>query len=540
MKTIKFIIAEDEIAIATLIKSLIDFERLNLEFKGIALNGRKAFELIESEQPDIVITDISMPFISGLELIEKVHQAQIKTHFIIISGLTYFDHALTAIKLGVEDYLLKPINGEELNDVLEKTVMKIATSLKIDYQIKKLNMDSHMQTQKLRRSFLMDILYSKQHSISLTAPQINKDYGFSFAPDSSFLMGVAQIDEIGTLNLATQNILLEQLMRTFLTTMKARCTEAEVYNKNNQFIFLLNYAPENEAIVIGAVSSVPEALMAFLSAYEQLTITISCGIPADTAANLPYSLKTAYEVLNARILSGSQRTLLAREFLQANKQPDFILSQSELNTLRSNIELKDHDKTAEILNSIFRSAAKSCMPCPHKLLELYRDTVSHILSDLHQHKIIQEAVTGHYLKYCDHVEQYADLKKLINFTVQFICGLLPMETSTEQQDNHILQIAKTYMEENYNKNLKLEDVAEQVYLTPSYFGVLFKKEVGEPFSSYLTTLRIEKAKELLQDHKYNIAQISYEVGYQDKRYFSKLFKEQVGVTPKEYRKIYFS
>lgn len=540
MKTIKLIIAEDEIAIATLIKSLIDFERLNLEFAGTALNGQEAFELIQKERPDIVITDISMPLVNGLELIEKVHAAQIDTHFIIISGLTYFNHALSAIKMGVEDYLLKPINGSELNDVLEKTVLKIATALKIDYQINRLNMDSHLQEQKLRRSFLMDVLYNIQHSVTQTLDEINRDYGFNFDADSSFLMGVAQIDGIQTLNLAAQNILIEQLMRTFLTDLKSKCIDAEVYNKNNQFIFLLNYRHSNEAVVLGAVSCVPETLLTYLSPYEKLSITIGGGIPCESVNNLPFSLKTAYRVLDARILMGSQRTLFAKDYLSDSKPPDFIVSPSDLNSLRSNIELKDEQKTSASLLDIFKTAAKSCVPCPHMILELFRNTVSLILSDLHQHKIISGSVTDYYMKFCDHSEQYASLSELLKFSVTFILELLPIESSSEQQDNHILEVAKRYIQENYNKNLKLEEVAEQVYLTPSYFGVLFKKEVGEPFSSYLTSVRMEKAKEFLQDLKYNVSEIAAEVGYQDKRYFSKLFKEQVGVTPKEYRKVYFS
>lgn len=540
MKTIKLIIAEDEIAIAALIQSLIDFERLNLEFIGMALNGQQAFELIEKERPDIVITDISMPLLNGLELIEKVHEAQIKTHFIIISGLTYFNYALSAIKMGVEDYLLKPINREELNDVLEKTVLKIADSLKINYQIQKLNIDSHLQNQKLRRSFLMDVLYSKQPSLLLSVDQINKDYNFSFDRQGRLLMGIAQIDGIKTLNLATQNIVIEQLMRTFLTEMKTKCVDAEVYNKNNQFIFVLNYMAANETIVLGAVSYTQEALMAFLASYEELSITIGCGVPSESPSNLPYSLRTAYEILNARILLGTQRALFAADFLSHKEQPAFVLSQSELNVLRSTIELKDRTRTSRNLHTIFVNAAASCKSCPHLLLEVYRQTLSRILSDLHQHKIITDNITDYYMQFCDHVEQYSTLKELLSYTVTFLCGLLPLEAVSDQQDNHILQVAKTYIQENFNKNLKLEDVAEQIYLTPSYFGVLFKKEIGEPFSSYLTTIRMEKAKELLQDIKYNISEIASEVGYHDKRYFSKLFKEQIGVTPKEYRKIYFS
>ena len=237
MKNIRLLIVEDEIAIANLIKNLIDFDRLNLDFIGIALNGQQALNLARQEHPDIVITDISMPGMNGLQLIDEIQKQEFLTHFIIISGMTQFQYALSALKMGVEDYLLKPINRDELNDVLEKTILKIADSLKIDYQIQKLNFDSHLQRQKLRHSFIMDILYNSQKESALTLAAVNEDYGFSFQKQSLFLMGIVQIDGISSLNLPTQNAIIEQLMRIFQTGIKDRCIENEVYGKNNQFYF---------------------------------------------------------------------------------------------------------------------------------------------------------------------------------------------------------------------------------------------------------------------------------------------------------------
>ena len=538
MKPIQIMIAEDEIAIANLIKNLIDFDRLNLEFTGFAHNGQMAYEMILSNQPDIVITDISMPIMTGMELIEKAHSENLSTHFIIVSGLTYFNYALTALKMGVEDYLLKPINRTELNDVLEKTVMKIASSLQPDYQIQKPGIDTHLQTQKLRRSFIMDILYDKEFSSDLSETQINQEYGFSFSEHTPFIMGIALIDGIFTLNLAIQNAIIEQMMRNFQTEMRNHCIDMEVYNKSNQFIFLLNFQPELENQLLGALAGIQNDLTSYLAAYEGLKLTISCGVTASNINGLTYSLSTAQKVLNARILRGSEQILLAKNLIRANTKAEYVLSASDLSSLRSCIEIRDIQKLEQSLKLLFKKVAEGCRSCPHLILEAFCDTMSAILSDLHQHKIISANLADIYLQYCDAIEQYATLKTLILFTVDFIRKLLPSMNNTASQENRQIQAAKAYIQEHYNENLKLEDVAEQIYLAPSYFGVLFKKEVGESFSSYLTSVRMEKAKELLSDIRYNIAEIANEVGYQDKRYFSKLFKEQVGVTPKEYRKIY--
>lgn len=538
MNKMRVLIAEDEIAIANLIKGLIDFDRLNLELIGHALNGQIAYEMIKQHQPDIVITDISMPLMNGLEMITKTRKDGLSSHFIIISGLTHFQYALSAIKMGVDDYLLKPINRDELNDVLEKTIVKIATLRKIDYQIQKLNIDANLQSQKLRRSFIMDILYHKQHIENITIDTLNDEYEYHVLPNSSFVLGIAQVDGITQLNLPTQNTIIEQMMRSFQTGIKERCIDSEVYNKNNQFIFLINYHTEHAAKVFGSISAIHEDLQNYLDSYEKISIVVSCGNPINDIRMISYSLTTAYEALKARIILGSSQVLFAQQLIKSEKLNIFNISDSDASFLRSNIDIQDQQKIQSTLVDFFKKAAASVQTCPQRLPEVYRNTLSDILSDLHQHKLLNSNPADTYMQYCDAMEQYYTLKDLVKYTVSFIMDLLPLRNEEENQENRIIQTAKQYIQEHFHENIKLEDVAEQVYLAPTYFGVLFKKEAGDSFSSYLTMVRMEKAKEFLKDSRYNIAEVANATGYQDKRYFSKLFKEQVGVTPKEYRKIY--
>lgn len=540
MKILRVLIVEDEIAIANLIRGFIDYERLNLLCIGIALSGEQAYETIQKEKPDIVITDIRMPVMNGLELIEKVlstNSLQPFPHFVIISGMTSFQYALSAIKMGIEGYLLKPINKEELNDVLEKTILKIASELQVDCQIQQNIQDSHLYIQKLRRSFIMDILYAK-FSCDVPVDKLKMEYGFSFSSESIFLMGVVQIDGIASQNLPTQSAIVEQLMRMFQTDIKNHCAESEVYAKNNQFIFLINYNPQKYTQVSGTISAIHDGLSNYLVSYEGMSIALSCGIPVATTNALNYSLQTSYDALRARILLGSSHVLFAQSLLTKNATPTFILTESIKSTLQSKIELQDKQQTQNILIQIFKDAAQSVRTCPHLLPDLYQTTLSEILASLSQHKFISCNQTEVYIRYCDLIEQFFTLKPLIQFTVSFILKLLPFHEQEDNQESRLIQTAKQYIQQHYAENLKLEDVANQFYLTPSYFGTLFKKKFGDSFSAYLTTIRMEKAKEFLQDPSYSVTQVASEVGYQDKRYFSRLFKEQVGVTPKEYRKIY--
>ncbi|WP_411336796.1 helix-turn-helix transcriptional regulator [Ruminococcus gauvreauii] len=116
--------------------------------------------------------------------------------------------------------------------------------------------------------------------------------------------------------------------------------------------------------------------------------------------------------------------------------------------------------------------------------------------------------------------------------------MLKFRKDEQSEGSLIMKRVLEYISQNYDKQLKLEEAAEQVYITPAYLGIIFKKETGKNFTAYLTDLRMEKAKELLLDVRININEITYKVGYHNVRYFSRTFKEYVGITPKEYRKIH--
>ena len=535
---LRIMIAEDEIAIASLIRSLIDFEELELEFAGFAYDGQSAFEMIREEKPDIVLSDISMPGMTGMELIQKVKDEGLRTHVIIISGLTSFEYAVSAIKMGVDDYLLKPINKEELNTVLEKTVEKISRSRKLNHQFSQLRRNAQQSSRKLRQSFMINILYNEELIRDLTIESCNSEYGFSIREGDTLLMGAAAIDGIQILNLAAQNNLVSQMVRIFQTGLHTLCPDLEIYNKGSQFTFFLSYPKEQENRVLAAISSVLNDLTAFLQSRQNLRLSIACGLPADTPARLPESLDSARKALNARILAGGTQLLWAKELFANAAEPSYILTPRELDNLRSNIEIQDASRFDEALDSIFQKTAESCKTCPHLFPEAVCSVVSDILSDFYQHNLIGTNVTDLYLEFCDNMEEYVFSAELLAYAAGFIRKQIRFEENTENQEGRLIETARTYIQEHYGENLKLEDVADQVYLSSSYFGVLFKKMVGESFSSYLTTVRMEKAKELLKDLRYSVADVSYAVGYQDKRYFSKLFREQVGVTPKEFRKIY--
>lgn len=161
----KVLIADDEVKVGQLVKRLIQWDRLGLTCIGLVTDGQTAYEKILSESPDIVITDIRMPVLTGLEMIQKASEQGVKCHFIVVSGYKYFDYAQKALKYGVEDYLLKPIDEDELNRQLQKIVaeeeQREDKQQQVDQIEKKLEDSKYLR----HKEFLRQILSQKQENI---------------------------------------------------------------------------------------------------------------------------------------------------------------------------------------------------------------------------------------------------------------------------------------------------------------------------------------------------------------------------------------
>ncbi len=540
--SLKALIVEDENAIALLIRNLIDYDRLDLEVCGVAANGQEALPMIRDLQPEIVITDISMPNMTGIEMISAAKDQGLKSHYIIISGLNQFNYAVSAIDLGVEGYLLKPVNREELNDLLEKIVLKIEKNSKTERQIRFLKKSTKLQIKTKRRSLLMQLLYSKAsgQESELFPSQVellNKEYYYHFEEGTQFLVGFLRIDHTASLNYVTLNSIAETLVQRFDTEMKNHTIDCEEYNNGNGFLFLLNYRGDQHLFPYGFLSVLHSDLSESLGDMEGIVLTMTCGIPVATPSALPYSFDTAFSTMNARVLQGTGKVLMASDILSARKCT-YTLTDSELEKLHSSIELGDRNLLTSDLTQIFKAGAQGCKDCPQLLQEVYCELFSEIVTYLRRSNLIGENFRHLFMTFQEGLNLHYKLSQLMKYAVSQVLALLPEKEADTVPETQIAAQAKAYINQHLSENLRLEDVAEKFYFSPSYFGVVFKEKTGESFTSYLTTARVSKAKELLCDISYTVDMVASAVGFNDRRYFTKIFKKEVGVTPKEYRKIY--
>lgn len=524
------LIVDDELRIGTLINKLIHWDEFNLECVDVVDNGEKAFEIIQSDRcPDIVLTDIRMPKISGLDLIKMTREHHRDVKFIVISGYKEFEYAQQALQYGVEDYLLKPINEEELNHVMGKISEKLSIQLESAIEQKAFKETVSESRHIIKRDFLKNIIETEEpeevddrvefQGEIYRGIDIKLDYvDYNRKDKKQDKLTISRVEEI-----------VEGILKT-------EAEEVLICEKENLHIYcLFNYDFNNSKAIKNSINSILAEIKDYLMGFEQYEVTIGVGTERKEFAEIRFSIKEAHRAVGNRIKQGVGRTIYA-DTIPRNPGKEEILSEEQKEWIRTGIEGYSMEKLEYCINQIY-----SAYMTQDKLdfSECY-DIAEEIVNYFFDHVEIQQEEIGRLKKKihsnCEHCYTISGLKKCLKSCLGGV-----MEESREAAEAESvkpIRQARKYMEEHYSEKIVLEDLAEIVGLNPVYFSVLFKKETGINVSAYLLNVRMEKAKELLCNTNETIAAIGDRVGYKDSRYFSQTFTKQVGVKPVLYRKLH--
>lgn len=527
MKTV--LIADDEKNICKLLKNLIDWETLGLHFIGEVYNGKDALAFIESEKPDIVITDIRMPGMDGLQLLEAAHERYAdEISFIIISGHKNFDYAYKAIKFGAVDFLLKPINQSELNASL-KRLLDLMTD------VSPFSEAPMSQDYIVRKQLLVNLVHDVFNTEDLSVADFNKEYRYRFE-DELFQIGIIYIDNCEQLGNIKEHI-CAQLAKQFLVAAREQCFDVDVYTKNQYIYFILNYNEGKQKAVKKMLQLLYDEMEYSIRSYRFLKLTIGIGTEGEIKHILK-SVKQAEKAIRSRAIVGAEKLI---DFADFNDLP--IYEYPKVSDYTAEIEkaqeLLDKDSILQICERYFHEVISKTEKMSYAAVDMLEMQLRFIvigavklhassLSDQYMKRMNVVNLTG----CCEKEELLEKFQEIISLEFEYLLSM------KETQDSKIIKTVKQYIAENYDRPISLEDVSKDVFLSPAYLGILFKKETGELFSQYISKFRMEKARELLRESNYSIKEIANKLGYKDIRNFSKLFKNIVGVKPTEYRKLY--
>lgn len=526
----KVLIVDDEPKVSQLIKTLVDWQRLDLELIAIAHDGINAFELIKRLKPDICITDIRMPGYDGIELIKYSKEFNPNIDFILISGYQHFDYAYNAIKYGVKDYFLKPLKKDELN----ATLLKI---IKQQNEKNKLEKNYQDNILKLKEQILSNLYFEKDDTLSMVTNLMELDdvtfnkecyQALVFKLDFDF-------DESNNELIAVLAEKLSSIITNNFTSVQIEFANAIL---DNCIFGIANYSIESKKTFRKTLNNIINESLILGDANMNIALSIGLGSIQTSLECISLSIREAKLALKDRLVTGEAVNYYNFKYHSFDMRPS-IITQDRRNRLLYLLEAFDVNELRKWLENV----ENEILLLPDISGQYVLDTISEICEVLQFYvsSFTKASNVAEFLlsELIVAVNVQKNIKGIFSIVRKYTSGIVQhLSAEHESELSRPIREAKKYINDNFSSDIDLYKVSSIVGYNPTYFSLLFKKETGTNFLEYLTNVRIKGAKQLLKDSSNTVLSICNEVGYSDVGHFTKLFKKTTGLTPVEYRKFH--
>ncbi|MEH7388337.1 response regulator [Bacillus sp. JJ1521] len=523
---LKVLIVDDEVYIRNGLKMKVDWESLGMKIIGEASDGTEALFHIENESVDIVITDINMPIMDGLELIQKTKEINDGIIFIIISGYSEFEYARTAMKLGITDYLLKPIKQAEIQASLLSIKERILLTIN----------EGNLYIQngkKHREEVLVRLLSDQNKGATINEAMENLDLKIN---SENIILGLIKIE----------------LYKSFKQTNPTRSQfeDIEILFQNHLFQehsgeIIKCVWPEHEFILLidSSKHKIKDELLknltdALITLENKLGISATIGLSSGGTSNSNFiSLyQESLFSLKERILRGTGKVINNVQFPDQLEKLDFTAEKKRLIHL---MEERKWDYIKENIYASFNQLISKGSPVTHNhlyelFIELYftiKNFASGKIGTTNQNH--SQYSSGENI--VNIASGFTSIQQMIDWLYTYIeTECKQIEDKYDASGKEIVKWVQNYINTFYSSEITLAKVSEKYHINPIYFSRIFKAHVGISFNSYLTKIRMEEAKNLMDTTSLLVQDISEVVGYDDPKYFSKVFKKYYGKSPSLY------
>lgn len=524
------IVDDEELTRGGLIHS-IDWNALGIDTIYEADDGLHGLEIAKIHSPEIILSDVRMPRMDGVEMVKQIREIQPESSIIFMSGYSDKEYLKAAIKLKAISYVEKPIDLEEIKESIKEAIVNHKSIVFNQQSVKDNRYDSMFQ-------LTLKMIYPNHDSKTDYKSELMQ-LGFSLKNYSSFATLIIKLmnpsSQQGSLVNLTNGLSITKLEATPIMSQLTPLL------KKHKIDFIYGVKQE-EYIVVHLFSSdkiqknvLCKQLERFSDSLKQsFTHFISLGKIVSSIEKLYESYNNAIILMHSSffypynaILQNDTETTIYPSFL-----PNEILLEFSDALMSRNLE-----KMNQILIELKKAFVNNKTILVNQVKDLYYKLLLELNEAANQfHISISADSTETILDYISKSLTFFDLheileRKIASFFKSF---------ENENRDNSTIFLIKEYVSKNYqNESLSVKDISEHVFLSSSYVCTIFKTETGKTLNQYLTEYRIEKAKKLLMDSRYKITDISSKVGYNDGNYFGKTFKKQVGLSPSEFREQYF-
>lgn len=523
-------IVDDELIVRDGIKFILDHNFEDAEIVAMAKSGREAIELFEDKRPHLVLMDIQMPGINGIEAIRAIKELDSHVRFVIISAYEHFEYAKNAVQLGVKDYILKPINKHKLIDIVVKIKGEMATERRLKQK--------EMETQEKLDKILPVLEYGYMYSIIMNNDDYEESTNYhnllNITRDLAYMMVIELGEGDNPTDLSNRigtGIKGDQVYTSIRNTIKYKC-KAVVGPMMLNRICVMVYEDMPESEYDHRVRAIELAENLYERIHQIADTEVYIGIGSCYKLhrmNISYN-----EAVKAISKMTDEKVLHIKDAVDnSSKSYSFLMIKSDEEAIIRKVEEGNVEDVRARMLVFFSKLQKYYLDEIDAWHSIATELMVLIYTSGFRNDVLEKS--RHTIDYVDEINRITQFYDLQNWCVTKAMDITNrIKAEKENKVSAVISEAMAHIEANFNQDLRLKDVAEAVAISPQYFSKIFKKELGVNFIDYLTQVRMEQAKTMLSENNLSIKEICYRIGYNDPNYFSRLFKKVEGVSPTEY------
>lgn len=522
----KILIVEDEWFTRNSLVTAIDWKKVDCEVVADVEDGREAIELIKELAPDIIISDIRMDEMDGLELCKYISENYPHIRMILVTGYSEFEYAQKALKLGVKDFILKPTDPDELLNAVGRLTGEIENNRIRQREFARLQKIVEENIPSLKEKFILELVDGKLFD----DVEIKQKQEFLNIDFENFYIIAGEIDSYNEF-VNSYDEKLRQVIRLMIKDISM-----EVINQYGSG----NYIEKDTNLFLmfvkaADVFSMTEDIQQRIMDITETSVSMGISMLTRGVNSVNNAFHQAVEALRYKFYIG-RHSIISFQDLKRNANFDYVTPSVDINSIVDSVKIGNSEVALKKLDGIFAKVI-DLKPENYNYIKNIAVEITvllqRILLDIGEepNEVLLEG-TDCYMEISG-CKTLGDLKSLLKNLILQVTGVI-RERDQKHNESVVSRIME-YLQRNYHEDITLDSLGGIVYMNPKYVCRLIKKETGSNFSDILLDIRIEKAKQLIKDTELKTYEVAEKVGIKDSRYFSKVFKKYVGMTPTEYK-----
>lgn len=530
------LLVDDEQYIRESIIELVQWEKKGFFILGEASNGEEALEVMEKNVPDILITDIRMPVMDGIELSRRIREKHPSVKIVFLSGHDDFDYAVSGIKLNIIEYLLKPISINDLELMLEQVREALDEEKREVNDLKRIETEYLENFQGIKMSFLVSLITDNYKEVpEIEIKKLIETYRLNLKGAQNVLLNV-NIDKSTLKKGQTENHDLEMMkfsLANVIRRISSKYLNGEVFNFTSNIVVMLSDSKENielyKDIIVKEISESTQKLFHF-------SVRIGVSEEYDSLSGAKPAFQSSISALNYGLIMKKNKEVYISDIEMIGLEK-MIFDEANETKLISLIKIGSKKELYLFTDELFRGFDNNnqthlqifLMELYVSVLKAYKSVIPIYDTDMLQR-----------IQMISDIHHYQEIEEIREWFKEFCLTVIDsIQTQRKKKTDSLAKKSYDYLIDNYKEpTLSLKSVSKQMAISPSYFSSLFKKENGISFTNALIKIRMEKAKEHLLTTDCKIVEVALVSGYTDQHYFSYCFKKYFGESPNKIRETF--